>query len=157
MTGSEKPYRHNVGLAIFNREGKLFVGERIDNPGAWQMPQGGVDGEEDILKAALREMKEELGTDKAALIRIHPERLSYDFPPGFTHPIAQNYRGQIQTWVALRFTGDDTDIRLDADDHPEFAAYRWIDLQNVIEMAVSFKQDVYRQIAHAFSDIPNRP
>lgn len=150
---SSKGYRMNVGVCLFNQSGKVFVGERIDTPGAWQMPQGGLDGEEDVVKAALREMKEEVGTDSATLIRIHPEKLQYDFPPGFTHPIGKDYKGQIQTWVALRFTGSDSDIKLDADDHPEFSRYQWVDLAKTVDLIVPFKRETYSKVIKAFSDI----
>ncbi len=151
---NDLPYRPCVGLCIFNTDGKVFVGERLDSPGGWQMPQGGTDGE-DIPTAALREMKEELGTDKADIIRIHDKPLRYKIP---THVLARvpwgkTFGGQEQTWVALRFTGTDAVIKLDADDHPEFGRYQWIDLTDVTKLIVPFKIETYDEVVKAFADI----
>ena len=126
-------YRPCVGVALFNAHGQVFVGQRCDTPDeAWQMPQGGIDPGEDILKAALRELKEEPGTDKAELIRIHDKKITYETPPDIREKLqkmwGKPYIGQVQTWVALRFTGDDSDIDLNADDHPEFSQWKWVDL-----------------------------
>jgi putative (di)nucleoside polyphosphate hydrolase len=152
MTGL--PYRPCVGLCIFNHDGKVFVGERIDSPGAWQMPQGGTEGQ-DIRIAALREMKEEIGTDKAEIIRIHDTPLRYDIPEDVRARISwgKEFAGQEQTWVALRFTGTDADIKLDADDHPEFSRYQWVPLAEVPNMIVPFKIGTYEHVAKAFADI----
>ena len=148
------PYRPCVGLCIFNKDGKVFVGERIDSPGAWQMPQGGTEGQ-DIRIAALREMKEEIGTDKAEIIRIHDQPLRYDIPEDVRARISwgKEFAGQEQTWVALRFTGTDADIKLDADDHPEFVRYQWVPLADVPNMIVPFKISTYEHVAKAFADI----
>jgi putative (di)nucleoside polyphosphate hydrolase len=153
---SSLPYRPCVGLCIFNAEGKVFVGQRIDSQSdAWQMPQGGVDEGEDIHAAAFREMREEIGTDKAEIIRIHNHTIRYEIPDHvrLKLPWGRQYIGQEQTWVALRFTGTDADIKLDADDHPEFARYKWVDLKEVPDLIVSFKRDVYTRVAEAFGDI----
>lgn len=151
---SSLPYRPCVGLCIFNRDGNVFVGERIDSPGAWQMPQGGVDGQ-DIRTAAFREMKEEIGTDKADIIRIHDTVLRYEIPEDVRAriPWGKHFAGQDQTWVALRFTGTDADIKLDADDHPEFCRYRWVPLADVPKIIVPFKIATYELVAKAFADI----
>ncbi len=150
-------YRPCVGIALFNHDGRVFVGERIDTPGAWQMPQGGIDEGEEILPAALRELKEETGTDKAELIRIHPERIPYDIPGDILVRLHKEwdtpYTGQIQTWVAMRFTGKDSDINLNADDHPEFSCWQWIALEDTLDLIVPFKQETYKQVITAFSDI----
>ncbi len=149
------PYRACVGLCLFNNEGKVFVGERLDSVGAWQMPQGGVDDGEDITTAAMRELKEEIGTDKADIIRIHPQSFKYDIPADVRArlPWGHLFRGQEQTWVALRFTGHESDIRLDAWEHPEFGRYQWVFLQDVPKMIVPFKIETYEQVAKAFADI----
>lgn len=152
------PYRPCVGLCIFNRDGKVFVGERLDGPsGAWQMPQGGIDDGEAIIPAAFREMREEIGTDRAEIIRIHDTVLRYTIPDDVRARLSWGniYAGQEQTWVALRFTGAEADIRLDADNHPEFARYQWVDLADVPKMIVPFKVDIYKQVAAAFADIPH--
>lgn len=149
------PYRPCVGLCIFNADGKVFVGERLDNPGGWQMPQGGIDDGEDIRTAAMREMTEEIGTDKAEIIRIHETPLRYDIPDDVRArlPWGKQYRGQEQTWIALRFTGVDRDIRLDTWDHPEFGRYQWVPLADVPGMIVPFKISTYEHVAKAFADI----
>ena len=154
------PYRPCVGIALFNNEGKVFVGERIDTPGAWQMPQGGIDPNEDLMTAALRELKEEIGTDKAELLKVHEQKIRYDLPP---HLMGEGhegrvlwdgkYRGQEQTWVAFRFTGEDKDIALDGFEHPEFSQWKWIDLKETLEWIVPFKKETYRQVISAFSKI----
>jgi putative (di)nucleoside polyphosphate hydrolase len=152
---SSLPYRPCVGLCIFNRDGLVFVGERLDSSGAWQMPQGGVDEGEDTRTAVMREMLEEIGTDKADIIRIHDQTLKYDIPADVLAriPWGRQYRGQEQTWVALRFTGVDHDIKLDAWDHPEFGRYQWVPLAEVPKLIVPFKIKTYEEVARIFSDI----
>ncbi|HTW27665.1 MAG TPA: RNA pyrophosphohydrolase [Acetobacteraceae bacterium] len=158
------PYRPNVGAALFNRHGRVFVARRADSdrlgasptaegqPGAWQMPQGGIDPKEDPRKAVLRELREEIGTDRASILGEHPEWLTYDLPPELVgHALGGRYRGQRQRWFALRFEGTDSDIRLDADAHPEFDAWRWVDLAELPGLAVSFKRPIYQTIARAFA------
>jgi len=150
----QKKYRPCVGITLFNSDDKVFVGERIDTPGAWQMPQGGVDPGEDIKQAALREMKEEIGTDKAEIIRIAERTIRYDLPADITNNWYDGkYRGQEQTWVALRFNGQDLDINLNAFEHPEFSAWQWVPLKKVPELIVPFKRNVYTQVAEMFGDI----
>jgi len=154
---ADKLYRPCVGICLFNKDGKVFVGERIDTPNAWQMPQGGIDEGEDLLPAAFRELKEEIGTDKAELIKIHKEKLYYDIPPKILERLHKiwtiPYTGQAQTWVAMRFTGEDSDISLTADDHPEFAQWQWIDIDKTLDLIVPFKCDLYRQVIAAFQGL----
>ena len=165
MTDATKPYRTNVGALLFNDAGLVLVARRADMPnaegaaGGWQLPQGGVDDGEDLRAAVLRELAEEIGTDKAEIIAEHPGWLTYDFPPdlaasGFR--IAQKYRGQRQKWFALRFLGVDSDIRLDADDHPEFDAWRWARLDELPGLAVSFKRPIYEELTRAFAHLAGR-
>lgn len=148
-------YRPCVGLCLFNADGKVFVGERLDSKNAWQMPQGGIDPGEDVRVAAMRELKEEIGTDKADIIRIHDIPLRYDIPDDVRAriPWGNEFIGQEQIWVALRFTGSDSDIRLDAWDHPEFARYQWVPLADVPNMIVPFKISTYEDVARIFADI----
>ena len=157
---SPLPYRDNVGAVLFNSEGSVLVARRADMPnaegaaGGWQLPQGGVDPGEDLRRAVIRELAEEIGTDKAEIIAEHPDWLTYDFPPELAAKgmrIAQKYRGQRQRWFALRFTGTDTDIRLDADPHPEFDAWRWARLEELPVLAVPFKRAIYEELARAFA------
>ncbi len=155
-----KPYRLNVGALLFNPSGLVLVARRADMPnaegaaGGWQLPQGGIDDDEDPRAAVLRELEEEIGTAKAEIIAEHPDWLTYDFPPelaaqGFR--IAKKYRGQKQRWFALRFTGVDSDIRLDADPHPEFDAWRWAELAELPALAVAFKRPIYDILAASFA------
>ena len=148
------PYRPCVGLAVFNVHGNVFVGNRIDTPGAWQMPQGGIDEGEDIKTAALRELKEEIGTDKVTIIRIANKKIRYDVPMELsTKHWGGKYRGQEQTWVALRFTGDDSDIKLDAHLPQEFDKWQWVPLQQTVDLIVPFKRETYRSVIELFKDI----
>jgi len=128
-------YRPCVGIALFNNDGKVFVGERIDTPGAWQMPQGGIDEDEDVHIAAMRELKEETGTNQASILEILGEKIRYDLPVERQKEFWNGkYVGQEQTWIAMRFTGKDSDIVLDADDNPEFSQWQWIDLKGTLDL-----------------------
>lgn len=151
MNKKSLPYRTCVGLVLFNPEGKVFIGERIDTPGAWQMPQGGVDKGESVEEAALRELEEEVGTDKAEILHICTEKTSYDLPDHLVRRLwGGRYRGQEQTWVALRFTGCDSDIRLYAHHTPEFRDWRWATLTEAAQSAVPFKRTTYLAIIDYF-------
>ncbi len=152
------PYRANVGALLFNPLGQVLVARRADMPnaegaaGGWQLPQGGIDEGEDLRRAVLRELAEEIGTDRAEILAEHPDWLSYDFPPELqAMRIARKYRGQRQKWFALRFTGVDGDIRLDADPHPEFDAWRWAALAELPGLAVSFKRAIYEDLVREFA------
>ncbi|HEY7579048.1 MAG TPA: RNA pyrophosphohydrolase [Acetobacteraceae bacterium] len=152
------PYRPNVGAVLFNREGRVFVARRAGLPnaegaaGGWQLPQGGIDEGEDPRVAVLRELAEEIGTARAAIIGEHPEWLTYDLPPELVGvALGGRYRGQRQRWFALRFLGEDSDIRLDLDPHPEFDAWRWAELAELPALAVGFKQAIYQVLARSFA------
>lgn len=153
MPQTHKPYRPCVGIALFNKDGKVFVGERIDTPGAWQMPQGGIDNDEDLRRAALRELKEEIGTNNAHFITMMDEKIRYDLPPHLRETLWNGkYAGQEQTWIKMQFDGVDSDIILDADDHPEFSQWQWVNLEDTLDLIVPFKRDVYKRIIEAFKD-----
>lgn len=150
------PYRPNVGAVLFNRRGKVFIGRRSGlHPGqaslGWQVPQGGIDADEDPAQAVLRELREEIGTAEAEIIGEYPGWLSYDFPADLIQPYRERYRGQTQRWFALRFTGADSMIRLDIDPHPEFDAWRWIELAELPLLAVPFKRPIYEALAREFA------
>jgi len=145
------PYRRGVGIALFNAAGKVFAAERIDTPGAWQMPQGGLDKGEEPWPAALRELKEEIGTAKAERLR-ETDWLRYDLPEDLVgHVWHGKYRGQEQKWFAARFTGVDADIDLEADRHPEFRAWCWTSLGELPDLIVPFKRELYLSVVTAFA------
>ena len=147
-------YRPCVGIALFNQEGKVFVGERIDTPNAWQMPQGGIDEGEDVKQAALRELKEEIGTDKAQIIKVADRKIRYELPDDLIAKLWNGkYRGQEQIWLAAKFTGIDSDIKLDAFEHPEFSSWQWVDIADTLDLIVPFKRNIYSQVIDMFSDI----
>jgi len=160
---SQLPYRQGVGLCLFNREGLVLVAERRDKRGAWQMPQGGVQKNEAPEKAALRELKEEIGTDNAEIVARIAEKLSYEFPDWVQHgkkpgarPYHGKYRGQQQTWFALRFLGDDSEIDLSGEhepENPEFVAWKWVELAETATLIVDFKRPVYERMIEEFAPI----
>lgn len=148
---STLPYRPCVGAMLINAEGHVFVGRRIDQSAeAWQMPQGGIDPGETPESAVLRELKEEIGTAKAEIIAVFPEWITYELPAHLVGRVWKGrYRGQSQKWFALRFLGDDSEIDLHTH-HPEFDAWRWVDVQDLVRFVVPFKREVYQQVISAF-------
>jgi len=142
-----KGYRPCVGVMLVNRAGLVFVGQRIGlTEDAWQMPQGGIDDGETPAEAALRELEEEIGTAKARIIAESEGWFDYDLPPEFIGKRWKGrYRGQSQKWFACLFEGEDSDIRLDTP-HPEFSDWRWVALDELPELIIAFKRDVYRAV-----------
>lgn len=151
---SDLPYRPCVGIMLINREGLVFVGRRIDQTiEGWQMPQGGIDEGETPLEAGLREMKEEVGTNKASLLAEMDEWLTYDLPQHLLGvALHGRYRGQRQKWLALRFTGEDSDIDIRTRE-PEFGAWKWLALEALPRLIVPFKRDTYAKVIAAFRDV----
>lgn len=144
------PYRPCVGVMLLNATGDVWMGRRNDVADAWQMPQGGIDDGETPRIAALRELKEEIGTDAAEVLAETDDWLYYDLPDALIGKAWKGkYRGQAQKWVAMRFTGSDAQIRIDTD-HPEFDAWKWVAIDQVCEMIVAFKRPVYQQVVAAF-------
>jgi len=147
-------YRPGVGMMLSDRAGRVFVAQRLDAPGeAWQMPQGGIDPGEAPADTALRELREEIGTDKATILGESPDWLRYDLPPELRHKLWRGrYRGQRQKWFALRFDGVDSDIDI-ATAHPEFSQWRWERPARVPELIVPFKRDLYRAVFDLFAPV----
>ena len=154
------PYRTCVGMMLLNRDGLVFIGRRaggvehVDDSHVWQMPQGGIDPGEDIEAAAFRELREETGTDKAVILRIAKETLRYDLPTHLQGEVLDpKFRGQEQTWIALRFTGNDSDIDIAAHDPPEFRRWRWVGLHETPGLIVPFKRETYQRVVAMFADL----
>lgn len=145
------PYRPCVGVMLLNAEGKVLVGQRIDTrTEAWQMPQGGIDDGEAPQQAALRELREEIGTDKATLLAASTDWLRYDLPVALVPEIwGGKYRGQEQKWFCMRFTGVDGDINL-ATHTPEFHDWQWIEPPRLPSLIVPFKRDLYTRVLEEF-------
>lgn len=148
----QRPYRPCVGIFLLNNDGLVFAGRRIDSRAeAWQMPQGGIDAGESPLQACMREMREEIGTNTAELVSQHDEWLYYDIPLPLADRLWQGrYKGQKQKWMALRFTGDDSDINI-ATEEPEFCEWKWLSPHDLVDLAVPFKRDVYQNVLAAFA------
>jgi len=151
----EGEYRRGVGVMLLNREGKVFVGARIDNTDeAWQMPQGGIDEGEEPWATALRELEEETGIRPHLVERIAecPERLKYRLPDELIGVIwKEPWVGQDQDWYLARFLGRDSDVNI-ATKHPEFREWKWIDPAQLPELIVPFKRDLYRRLIAEFAD-----
>ncbi len=147
-------YRRNVGIVLINRAGLVFVGQRADSQDdAWQMPQGGIDPGETVQQAAWRELEEETGTRAATVIAESREWLRYDLPEDIRAKVwGGKWRGQVQKWVAFRFTGIDSDIRIDTA-HPEFSAWQWLPADQLVERIVPFKRDIYRAVVAEFAPL----
>lgn len=152
--GSKLPYRPCVGVALFNARGEVWIGNRIGFEGAWQLPQGGIDGDETPHEAAFRELLEEIGTNNAEILAETPDWLTYDLPD---HLIGKafggKYRGQKQKWFAMRFLGEDEEFKINVP-HPEFDAWRWNDFLTLPDLIVPFKRPVYLELVEIFRNIP---
>jgi len=152
---SALPYRKGVGAVLLNSQGQVFVAKRIDTPGeAWQMPQGGVDKGEKPRKAVVRELLEEIGTDKVEFIAKSNDWITYDLPDHLVGKVWKGrYRGQKQRWFLMRFVGNDGDIDLNSSGHPEFDAWQWVDFQTLPDIIVPFKRKLYEEIVGEFRDL----
>lgn len=163
---SQLRYRPCVGIMVLNIEGLVWVGRRADMPGEpegpgawWQMPQGGIDEDEDPRAAALRELAEETGIRTVEVIGETPGWFHYDLPEDLVGKAwGGRYRGQRQKWFAVRFLGEDSEIDLAGPGHAkhEFDAWRWVPMGDLVELIVPFKREVYSQVVDAFSALVRR-
>ena len=144
------PYRPCVGIVLFNASGEVFVAERLDRPGAWQLPQGGIELGEAPENAALRELEEEIGTGQAEIMDHTTDWISYDLPEDLIGKVWKGkYCGQKQLWYAMRFTGKDEEINLETT-HPEFCSWKWTTFVDIPENVVPFKRQVYETVVACF-------
>jgi len=156
LPAAPKGYRPNVGIVLAGMDPevgrhRVWIGERTDLAGAWQLPQGGIDPGEPPVLAGLRELEEETGVRSAPVLAVTGDWITYDFPADFDGPKwTRGLKGQAQIWILCRLT-DLTEIRLDVQQPPEFARWRWIDLADIPAIAVSFKRSVYQAVADRFA------
>ena len=145
------PYRKGVGMMVFNDKKKIFVGKRIDNQTAWQMPQGGVDNNEDYETAAKRELFEETGIQSIRIVKKSKEMYTYDLPEYLLGKIWKGkYKGQKQNWFLMKFLGPDSEINL-KQKYPEFNQWKWVDIDELPKLIVPFKKKLYLSVIREFN------
>ena len=150
------PYRSGVGIVVLNKNNKVFVARRIDNPkNFWQMPQGGVDKNEDFLTAAFRELDEETSIKSVELIKELDGFITYNLPDHLLGIIWKGkYKGQTQKWFVMRFIGEDSEININTK-HPEFLEWKWVELSEITKLVVNFKLDLYQEVQSKVEKIIN--
>ncbi len=153
-----RPWRRGVGAVVFGQDGRVLVARRIDTRGdAWQLPQGGVHTGETAEQALQRELAEELGIASVPILAVCSEALRYDLPKDISNRVWKGrYRGQEQQWFAVLFTGADSEIDLNADEKPEFDAWRWVGLEKLPDLAIGFKRPIYTRLVHEFAPLARR-
>lgn len=160
------PYRECAGIALFNKAGQVFVGQRapaqnVEFMDAWQLPQGGIDKGEDPIDAAIRELYEETSITSCSILTAAPDWIIYDLPDNLLgKALRGKYRGQKQKWFAMLFEGNAAEIDVrnpGGGEHPaEFTSWRWVDLEDITSLIVPFKRDAYQQIVDAFKQVPQQ-
>ena len=150
------PLRIGVGVVLLNKENKVFVAKRIDNPkNFWQMPQGGVDSDEKFLTAAFRELYEETSIKNVKLIQEIEGTYTYELPKNLLGIIWKGkYRGQKQKWFLMKYLGNDSEINLNTN-NPEFLEWKWVDIDQITEIVVDFKLHVYKELKEKVKNIIN--
>jgi putative (di)nucleoside polyphosphate hydrolase len=150
------PLRSGVGIVVLNKNNKVFVAKRIDNQkNFWQMPQGGVEDNEDYLAAAFRELEEETSIKNVVLIKELDGLTSYVLPKNLLGVIWKGkFRGQEQKWFVMRFLGKDNEIDIKTK-NPEFCEWKWIDLETITNKVVDFKLHVYKNVKKEVKEILN--
>ena len=150
------PLRNGVGIAVLNKENKIFVAKRIDNPADfWQMPQGGIDEGENYFDAALRELKEETSIKSVELVKEISKYTTYDLPDRLLGIIWKGkYKGQKQKWFIVKFKGEENEINIKTK-HPEFLDWKWIDVKDLTTKVVDFKLHVYKEIQKELEKVIN--
>ncbi|KAI3744395.1 hypothetical protein L1987_57475 [Smallanthus sonchifolius] len=149
-------YRPNVGVCLINSDNLVFVASRLNVPGAWQMPQGGIEEGEEPASAAVRELREETGVVSAEIIAEVPKWLTYDFPPAVKAKVNRlwgggEWHGQAQKWFLMKLTKDESEINLASGEvDPEFSEWKWAIPEEVIEQAVDYKRPTYEEVIRTF-------
>ena len=144
-------YRLGVGIVVINEAGLILVARRYQTQNAWQMPQGGIDDEETPRHAAMRELKEEIGTNNVVFLAETTQWFYYDIPRSFRASL--HWRGQKQKWLLVRFVGHDDEVNLETVAKPEFDAWRWVVPQHVPKLVVWFKRAVYQAVLKEFDPL----
>jgi putative (di)nucleoside polyphosphate hydrolase len=162
VRAEDLPYRPCVGAMVLNANGLVWVGHRLAQPGGemvtshqrWQMPQGGIDADEEPLEAVRRELFEETGMESLKLLGEAPDWIDYDLPPELVGVVWKGkYRGQTQKWFAFRFHGDESEIRINpppGGHSPEFDRWSWRRMDELTGLIVPFKRKVYERVVEAF-------
>ena len=140
------PYRQCAGIVLFNDSGMVLVGKRIDQiTEAWQMPQGGIDENEEPLEAALRELEEEINTGNVKILAESKNWYKYDIPKNLRGKLWKGrYRGQNQKWFAMKYLGEDNEIQPQSVEKPEFSDWKWSKIDSIVDSIVPFKREVYK-------------